>query len=107
MRFERMKDQEWTLLPLPLQNVPLEMAEHARTVRELLGVKPGLHDLCIAYGSRWKSEEDVTMIACPMLEVFTDIASTIDVPVSHARGRKFRTLVLLSKNRSIRDCCPP
>jgi hypothetical protein len=94
MRIERMKDQEWTLFTLPAEDLPPDIEQESRTIREILGVRPGTKELRVVYGSGRRGDDEVAMITRSMLEVLTDVASTIEVPASHAEeGRTYKTAV--------------
>ena len=94
MRIERMKEQEWTLLTLPRDDVSPEIAEEVRKFREILGITPGVQERRVVYGSGRKSDEEIAMLTRSMMEVLTDIASTIEVPASHVEeGRTYQTPV--------------
>jgi hypothetical protein len=94
MRIERTKEQEWTMLTIPQEEGPPEIAEGSQAIRTILGVKPGARELRVVYGSGRKSDEEVAMITRSMLEVLTDTASTIEVPASHVEeGRTYKTPV--------------
>lgn len=94
MRIERMKEQEWTLLTLPREDVPPEIVEEVRKFREILGIAPGAQERRVVYGSGRKSDDEIAMLTRSMMEVLTDIASTIEVPASHVEeGRTYQTPV--------------
>jgi hypothetical protein len=94
MRIERTKEQEWTMLTLPQEDGPLEITEGSLAIRAMLGVKPGTREVRVVYGSGRKSDDEVAMITRSMLEVLTDMASTIEVPATHVEeGRTYKTPV--------------
>jgi len=94
MRIEKTKDQEWTMLTIPPENGPPDIAESSLTIRKILGINPEARELRVVYGSGRKSNDEVSMITRSMLEILVDTASTIEVPAAHAEeGRTYQTAV--------------
>jgi hypothetical protein len=94
MRIEKTKEQEWTLLTIPQADVSSDLTEDSRTIRDILRISPEAQERRVVYGSGRKSDDEIAMLTRSMMEVLTDIASTIDVPASHVEeGRTYKTPV--------------
>lgn len=94
MRLERTEKGEVTLLTLPRDDQAGEAAERARIIREILGIRKGLSEVRVVYGSGVRSDDEIAMITRSMIEVLTDISSGIDAPAVHVEeGRTYRSPV--------------
>jgi hypothetical protein len=94
MRVERQKDQEWAVMTLSHKKVTKEVEEDQRAVHEILGLRPGLGEFRVVFGSAPRTDDEIAMITRSMLEMLFDLAGSIEVPPSHVEeGRAPETRV--------------
>jgi hypothetical protein len=82
MRLDHTKKQEWAVMTLPRAGVSGEIAENVQTVREILGLRPGLEEYRIVFGSARRGDDEIALLTRSMLEMMLDISYSIEVPQS-------------------------
>ena len=80
MRVERDSGSELTLLVLHRKDMPKELAEDIRTLRNTLGIREDARELRVVYGSVPKGDAELALVTRSMLEILIDLASGIEVP---------------------------
>jgi len=70
------------------------MGKRNRRIAELLGVKPGIRELDVGYGSIPSGDTEIALLSRSMLQIMANVASSFDVPGSEvAEGRVAPTRV--------------
>jgi hypothetical protein len=85
MRVDKAGEQEWTVMTLQRKNIPAAVQEDIRTLRQLLGIRPDVHDLRVVYGAAPKDDGEVAMVTRSFLEILMDTGASIEVPESHVK----------------------
>ncbi len=94
MRVERTKEQEATVMSMATKKLSKEIEEDRRLVHEILGLREGLTEFRVAFGSVPRSDDEVAMVTRSLLEILIDFASSIEVPPLHVEeGRVPKTTV--------------
>ncbi|MBI4522296.1 MAG: hypothetical protein HY695_00615 [Deltaproteobacteria bacterium] len=63
MRIERTKEQEWAVMSLAPKKLSKELEEDIRLVREILGLRQGLAEFRVVFGSAPRGDDEVAMDA--------------------------------------------
>jgi hypothetical protein len=97
MRLDRKEDVETGVAVLELskrQNLAEATEPDRREVREILGLRDGLDEVKVVFGSTRRTDDEIAMVTRSMLEVLLDLAgSAIEVPTQHVQqGRVMQTL---------------
>jgi len=67
-------------------------------ISEILGLKPGLREIDITYGSVAKNDSEIAMLTRSILQIMIQMATQIDVPAEHvAQGRTVPSSTPLGK----------
>jgi hypothetical protein len=70
------------------------MGKRNRRIAELLGVKPGIRELDVGYGSIPSGDTEIALLSRSMLQIMANVASSFDVPGREvAEGRVAPTRV--------------
>lgn len=78
-----------------------EIKEKLQELNRLLGLRPGMRDIKVNYGSVPQDDQEIAMLTRSMLQIMVVLASQIDVPPEHvAEGQTMPSLV---KTSSIED----
>jgi hypothetical protein len=89
MRVDRSDDAEIgvAVMELARSDDPVDATEQDRaTIREILGLRAGLNEVRVVFGSARSNDDEIAMITRSMLEMLMDLAgSAIEVPEVHAR----------------------
>ena len=56
------------------------MAKRNRRISELLGLKPGIRELDVGYGSIPSGDTEIALLSRSMLQIMANVASAFDVP---------------------------
>ncbi len=65
-----------------------EMEKEGREVRRILGLKEDGGEFRIVYGSASSSDEEVALLTRSIIEVLSDISSTVEVPAEHVSEKR-------------------
>jgi hypothetical protein len=65
-----------------------EVAETAKEVRQLLGLKEDATEFRVVYGSAPASDEEIALLTRSITEILIDISSTVEVPAEHVADRR-------------------
>ena len=70
------------------KRVDPEIEETAKEVRRILGLKEDLGEVRVVYGSAPSSDEEIALLTRSIVEVLTDISSTVEVPAEHVAEKR-------------------
>jgi hypothetical protein len=70
------------------KRVDPEMEKEGREVRRMLGLKEEGGEFRIVYGSASSSDEEVALLTRSIIEVLSDISSTVEVPAEHVSEKR-------------------
>jgi hypothetical protein len=65
-----------------------EVLASGREVRRILGLKENITDFRVVYGSAPTSDEEIAMLTRSIIEVLSDISSTVEVPAEHVAEKR-------------------
>jgi hypothetical protein len=65
-----------------------EVLATGREVRRILGLKEDASDFRVVYGSAPASDDEIALLTRSIIEVLSDISSTIEVPVEHVAEKR-------------------
>ncbi|RNC68246.1 MAG: hypothetical protein ED859_10915 [Desulfuromonadales bacterium] len=82
------EENQGALVMVFRKRIDKEVAETAREVRRLLGLKEGAGEFKVVYGSAPTSDEEIAMLTRSIIEILTDISSTIEVPDEHVTDQR-------------------
>jgi len=85
MRIDKLKEQEWAMMTLAHGKVTEAVMEDQRAIREILGIKPGVDEYRVVFGSAKRDENEIAMITRTMLEMLFDLSASIEVPQADVR----------------------
>jgi hypothetical protein len=70
------------------KKVDQETEENAKEVRQLLGLREGSAEFKVVYGSAPTSDEEIALLTRSIIEILTDISSTVEVPAEHVAEQR-------------------
>lgn len=68
-----------------------DLAEDAGKVRRILGLREGLEQYRVVYGSAASGDDEIALLTRSLLEILTDIASSVEVPPEHVAEARVGT----------------
>jgi len=90
MRIEVSKTtkQEATILTLGRAEIAPETREDQALVRKLLGLRPGLQEFKVVYGSQAESDDVIAIQTRSGFQIMLELGSEIEVPPDHVAQRR-------------------
>ena len=70
------------------KKVDPEMEKEGREVRRMLGLKEEGGDFRVVYGSVSSSDEEIALLTRSIVEILTDISSSVEVPSEHVAEKR-------------------
>ena len=70
------------------KRVDKEVEATAKDVRQILGLKEDAREVKVVYGSAPSSDEEIALLTRSIVEVLSDIASTVEVPAEHVAEKR-------------------
>jgi hypothetical protein len=65
-----------------------EIQANAREIRRILGLKEDASEFRVVYGSAAAGDEEIAMLTRSIIEVLSDISSTVEVPAEHVAEKR-------------------
>lgn len=87
MRMKKMDKQE-ALIMVFRKGKNEEIEKEGRELRRMLGLREGGDEFRVVYGSASTSDDELALHTRSILEVLTDIASTLEVPPEHVAEQR-------------------
>ncbi len=70
------------------KRVGKEVEETAKEVRRILGLKEDATEFRVVYGSAPTSDEEIALLSRSIIEILTDLSSTVEVPAEHVAEKR-------------------
>jgi hypothetical protein len=80
--------QEATILTLGRKDVAPETQADQALVRQLLGLRPGLREFKVVYGSQAEGDDVIAIQTRSAFQIMVELGSEIDVPADHVAERR-------------------
>ena len=80
-------DNRDALMMVFRKRVDKEMEQEGRETRQMLGLKEG-GEFRVVYGSAPNNDEEVALLTRSIIEILTDISSTVEVPAEHVAEKR-------------------
>jgi hypothetical protein len=80
--------QEATILTLGREDIAPEIQADQALVRKLLGLRPGLREFKVVYGSQAEADDVIAIQTRSGFQIMVELGSEIDVPAQHAAERR-------------------
>lgn len=87
LRVKKTEDRS-ALIMVFRKRVDTEVEETAKEVRRLLGLREGGGEFRVVYGSAPTNDEEIAMLTRSIIEILTDISSTVEVPAEHVTEQR-------------------
>lgn len=81
-------ENQGTLIMVFRKKADKETEETAKKIRQLLGLRESAGEFRVVYGSAPTSDEEIAMLTRSIIEILTDISSTIEVPPEHISDQR-------------------
>lgn len=81
-------ENQGALIMVFRKRVDKEVEERAKEVRRILGLKEEGGEFKIVYGSMPASDEEIALLTRSIIEILSDISSTIEVPAEHVAEKR-------------------
>jgi hypothetical protein len=76
-------DKESTVLFFYREKMTAEIKDALREVNKLLGLRPGIKEIKVIYGSIPQHDQEIAMLTRSMMQIMVAMATQIDVPPKH------------------------
>jgi hypothetical protein len=81
-------DNQAALIMVFRKRVDKEVEETGKEVRRILGLKEEGGEFRVVYGSMPASDEEIALLTRSIIEILSDISSTIEVPAEHVTEKR-------------------
>jgi hypothetical protein len=80
--------QEATVLSLGQKDIPAETLADQALVRKLLGLRPGLREFKVVYGTLAESDDVIAIQTRSGFQIMVELGADVEVPADHAAERR-------------------
>ncbi len=88
LRVRRAEDKRDALVMVFRKKVDPEIDKEGKEVRRILGLKEEGGDFRVVYGSASSSDDEIALLTRSILEILSDISSTVEVPPEHVAEKR-------------------
>ncbi len=81
-------ENQGALIMVFRKRVDREVEETGREIRRILGLRDEGGEFTVVYGSMPASDEEIALLTRSIIEIFSDISSTIEVPAEHVAEKR-------------------
>jgi len=106
IRIQEIEDgRQVILMSFRRKDIDPDIVAEMKTVREILGLNPGLQEYRVSYGALPQDDQEIAMLSRSMLEVLEELASYIEVPNVHVAEQ--RAAPTLADDTDMAGSVPP
>ena len=81
-------ENEGALVMVFRKRVDKEVEETAKEVRRMLGLKENAGEFRVVYGSSSSGDKEIALLTRSIIEILSDISSTVEVPADHVAEKR-------------------